>query len=150
MVLGPKWGGIVADRLGLGTLFTASWFYLRWVLALLCAVLGIELVYYLAPNVEQRNFLRTVPGAVVAVVTWIIASYGFGLYLQHFGQFSKSYGTLAAVAALLLWLYLSSAAVLIGAQVNVEILKATREQLPVKEVPNAPNQHDASPIRLVS
>ena len=69
------------------------------------------------------------------------------LWLQHFGQFSKSYGTLAAVAALLLWFYLSSAAILIGAQVNVELLRTSREQLPVKEVPTTETP-GKSPVRL--
>jgi membrane protein len=147
MILGPRWGAVAAHRLSLDPLFTESWFYFRWVLAISFAVLGVETLYYLAPNVEQRKFLRTIPGAVIAVTTWIIASYGFGLYLQHFGQFSKSYGTLAAVAALLLWFYLSSAAILIGAQVNVELLKAFREQLPVKEVPTTETT-GKSPVRL--
>jgi len=137
MILGPKWGVLLAQRVGLDPLFTKSWFYFRWVLAVSFATLVVEIVYYLAPNVEQRRFLRTIPGAFVAVASWIVASYAFGLYLQHFGQFSKSYGTLAAVAALLLWFYLSSAAILVGAQVNADLLKAAREQLPVKEVPTA-------------
>jgi membrane protein len=100
------------------------------------SVLAVEIVYYLAPNVEQRKFWRTVPGAVIAVLLWIGASYGLGFYLQRFGQLSKSYGTLGAVAALLLWLYVSSAAILMGASVNLELLRAARDQLPVKEVPD--------------
>jgi membrane protein len=124
----------LAHRLGADPIFAASWFYFRWVLAVSFSVLAIEIVYYLAPNVEQRKFWRTVPGAVIAVLLWIAASYGLGFYLQRFGQLSKSYGTLGAVAALLLWLYVSSAAILVGAAVNVELLKTAREQLPVKEV----------------
>jgi membrane protein len=147
MILGPRWGTMAAHKVGLDPLFTESWFYFRWVLAISFAVLGVETLYYLAPNVEQRKFLRTIPGAVIAVTTWIIASYAFGLYLQHFGQFNRSYGTLAAVAALLLWFYLSSAAILIGAQVNVELLRASREQLPVKEVPTTETPGKSS-VRL--
>jgi membrane protein len=148
MILGPKWGVMLAHRVGLDPLFTKSWFYFRWVLAVSFATLGVEIVYYVAPNVEQRKFIRTIPGAVVAVASWILASYAFGLYLQHFGQFSKSYGTLAAVAALLLWFYLGSAAILIGAEVNAELLKAAREQLPVKEVPTTDSSGGQSAVRL--
>jgi membrane protein len=136
MTLGPELGGRLAHRLGVDPIFAASWFYFRWVLAVTFSVLAVEIVYYLAPNVEQRKFWRTVPGAVIAVLLWIGASYGLGFYLQRFGQLSKSYGTLGAVAALLLWLYVSSAAILMGASVNLELLRAARDQLPVKEVPD--------------
>jgi membrane protein len=137
MTLGPQLGVRLAHRVGLDPLFTASWFYFRWVLATGFSVLAVEIVYYLAPNVEQRKFWRTVPGAVLAVIVWVITSYGLGFYLQHFAQLSKSYGTLGAVAALLLWFYLSSAAILIGAEVNTELLRTAREQLPVKEATTA-------------
>jgi membrane protein len=147
MILGPEFGGQIAHHFGMDPLFTKSWFYFRWVLATSFSVLAVELVYYLAPNIEQRKFLRTLPGAVVAVVSWMLASYCLGFYLQHFGQVSKSYGTLGAVAALLLWFYLSSAAILIGAQVNVELLKAAHDNLPVKEVPEARTENKA-PVRL--
>ena len=136
MTLGPELGGRLAHRLGVDPIFAASWFYFRWVLAVTFSVLAVEIVYYLAPNVEQRKFWRTVPGAVIAVLLWIGASYALGFYLQRFGQLSKSYGTLGAVAALLLWLYVSSAAILMGASVNLELLRAARDQLPVKEVPD--------------
>ena len=74
------------------------------------------------------------PGAVIAVASGMLASFCLGFYLQHFGQVSKSYGTLGAVAVLLLWFYISSAAILIGAEVNVQLLKAAHDSLPVKEV----------------
>jgi membrane protein len=139
MIMGPVLGAKLAHRMGIHPLFTQSWFYFRWVLAISFSTIAIEMVYYLAPNVEQRKFLRTVPGSFVAVATWIGASYAFGFYVEHVGMLSKSYGTLGAVAGLLLWFYLSSAAILIGAEVNAELLKAAREQLPVKEAPSAPN-----------
>jgi membrane protein len=148
MILGPELGGRIAHHFGMDPLFTKSWFYFRWVLATSFSILAVELVYYLAPNIEQRKFLRTLPGAVIAVLSWMLASYCLGLYLQHFGQVSKSYGTLGAVAALLLWFYISSAAILIGAEVNVQLLKAAHDSLPVKEVPKA-EAGSEPPVRLV-
>lgn len=62
-------------------------------------------------------------------------SRGLGFYLQHFGNLSKSYGALGAATALLLWFYVSSAAILISAEMNAELLGAAHDQLPVKEVP---------------
>jgi len=145
MFFGPIFAVRVAHRIGLDPLFTQSWFYFRWVLAICFSVLAVEIVYYLAPNVEQRKFWRTVPGSIVAVTAWIAASYGLGFYLQHVGNLSKSYETLGAIAGLLLWFYLSSAAILIGAEVNAELLEAASEKLPVKEVPNSASER---PITL--
>jgi membrane protein len=145
MILGPELGARLAHRVGLDPLFLETWSYFRWVLAICTSILAVEVIYYLAPNVEQRKFLRTLPGAVIAVVSWVAASFGLGFYLGHFGQLSKSYGTLGAVAALLLWFYVSSAAILIGAEVNAALLKAARDQLPVKQVPETKSE---PPLRL--
>lgn len=145
MILGPELGARLAHRVGLDPLFLETWSYFRWVLAICTSIVAVEVIYYLAPNVEQRKFLRTLPGAVVAVISWVAASFGLGFYLGHFGQLSKSYGTLGAVAALLLWFYVSSAAILIGAEVNAALLKAARDQLPVKQVPETKSE---PPLRL--
>ena len=133
MIFGPHWGAALAAKLNLSPLFTETWFYFRWVLAAVCALLSVEVIYHLAPNVEQRHFIQTIPGSFVAVILWVAASYLLGFYLQHFAQLSKSYGTLGAVVGLLLWFYVTSAAILIGAEVNAELAKAVGKQPPVKE-----------------
>src|SRR5207248_9826760 len=111
--------------------------------------IAIEMVYYLAPNVEQRKFLRTLPGSFVAVAAWIGASYAFGFYVEHVANLSKSYGTLGAVAGLLLWFYLSSAAILIGAEVNAELARAVGKEPPVKEAVE-PGKEETPQIRRAS
>ena len=133
MIFGPHWGGEVAAKLGLSPEFTAAWLYFRFVLAGACALLAVEVIYYLGPNVQQHRFVQTIPGSVIAVVLWVGASYILGFYLEHFAQLSKSYGTLGAVVGLLLWFYVSSAAILIGAEVNAELAKAVGKEPPVKE-----------------
>jgi membrane protein len=149
MIFGPHWGGELAAKLGLSPVFTAVWLYFRFVLAASCALLSVELIYYLAPNVEQRRFLQTVPGSMIAVILWVGASYLLGFYLEHFAQLSKSYGTLGAVVALLLWFYLSSAAILIGAEVNAELAKAVGKEPPVKEAVE-PGKEEVPQIRRAS
>jgi len=149
MLVGPRLGDWIAYQLGLDPVVTVAWLYFRWVLAVTFATLAVELVYYLGPNVEQRKFLRTVPGALVAVALWIGASYLLGLYLQYFAGYSKTYGTLGAVVGLLLWFYISSAALLIGAEINAEMIRQARERLPVKEVP-ANGQLATPPISKAS
>jgi len=149
MFFGPEWGGELAGKLHLSPLFTTTWFYFRWVLAAMCALLSVEVIYFLAPNVEQRRFGRTIPGSVIAVILWVGASYLLGFYLQHFAQLNKSYGTLGAVVGLLLWLYVSSAAILIGAEVNAELAKAAGKEPPVKEAVE-PGREEHPQIRRAS
>lgn len=143
MLVGPRFADWIAYQLGLSPLVTVTWLYFRWIVAVTFATLAVELVYYFGPNVEQRKFIRTIPGALIAVGLWIGASYLFGLYLQHFAQYSKTYGTLGAVVALLFWFYISSAALLIGAEINAEMIRQARERLPVKEIP--PDGQTATP-----
>lgn len=133
MVVGPQFGGWLAAKVGLGTLFAEIWNYLRWAVAVAFTVLGIEVLYFVAPNVKQR-FWATLPGASLAVAAWLAASYGLGIYFQHFANFNKTYGTLGAVVALFMWLYWTNNFILFGAELNSELRKAAgKKPLPVKE-----------------
>lgn len=123
MVVGPGFGRWLAGKAGLGGVFVALWPYVRWTLSIACAVLSIELIYMWAPT-ERRPFRSTLPGAVIALVTWVVLSSALGLYLRNFGKLNKTYGTLAAAVALLLWLYWTAFSILVGAQFNAETMQA--------------------------
>ena len=83
------------------------------------------MLYFLAANVKQR-FLATLPGAVLAVGCWIGLSYLLGMYFRHFANFNKTYGTLGAAIALMVWLYWTGFAMLAGAELNAELAKIGR------------------------
>jgi membrane protein len=136
MVVGPGFGRWLAGKAGLGGVFVALWPYLRWVLSIACAVLSIELIYMWAPSL-RRPFRSTLPGAVIALVTWLVLSSGLGLYLRNFSKLNKTYGTLAAAVALLLWLYWTAFAILVGAQFNAETM---RTEGPAEGEPGGPAQ----------
>lgn len=123
MVLGGRFGWWLADVLRLDPIVGLLWPYIRWTAALLFTVLSAEVLYFIAPNSKQR-FRRQIGGAVLAVTIWLAGSYGLQLYLQSFAQMSWVYGTLRAVVALMLWLYIGAAAILIGAELNVQLLKS--------------------------
>jgi len=108
------------------------WPYLRWTIAIVFTVLAVELIYFLAPNVKQR-FTRTLPGAIIAVGCWILLSWALGLYFQHFANLNKTYGTLAAAIALMVWLYWKAFAVLLGGEINADLFHASGKHIPVKE-----------------
>ncbi|HEV8524708.1 MAG TPA: YihY/virulence factor BrkB family protein [Terriglobales bacterium] len=135
MLVGPRFGDWLAGKLGLSWMFAAVWPVVRWIVAISFTVLAVEITYFLGPNVKQR-FRCTLPGAVFAVGAWIALSYLLGLYFQSFANFNATYGTLGAAVALMIWLYWSGFAILIGAEINAELLQAAGEgKLPLKHPP---------------
>lgn len=89
-------------------------------LALLMVTVALAILYHLAPNRRAPRFRWVSIGAGVATVIWLIASFGFSVYVETFGNYAKTYGSLASVVVLMLWLWLSVYAVLFGAEVNAE------------------------------
>jgi hypothetical protein len=86
--------------------------------------LGIALVYYFAPDAEQE-WIWITPGSVAATVLWVLISLGFKFYVSNFGSYNATYGTIGGVIVLMLWFYVSSLAVLAGAELNAEIEHAS-------------------------
>ena len=132
IILGPKFGEWLASRLHLSELFVLLWPFLRWTLAVGFAVVAIEVLYFLCPNLKQR-FRATLPGAVAAVTCWIVLSDLLGEYFRHFAKFNKTYGTLGAAIALMVWLYWTAFAILVGAEFNAELAKVGQERKLSKE-----------------
>jgi membrane protein len=141
MVVGPRSGEWLAREVHLSGLFVLLWPYLHWTIAIGFTILAVEALYFLAPNVKQR-FRATLPGAAIAVACWIGLSYLLGLYFRHFGNFNKTYGTLGAAIALMIWLYWTSFAVLVGAELNKELAK-------ISEKGKLPEKHEPPPITRI-
>ncbi len=119
--LGGGLAGFVADQIGLGETAETIWTIVRWPLALAVAMLVYAIVYYVAPDADERKFRALSPGAVGGVLIWLIASGLFFLYLRTFSNYSATYGAFAAVVALLIWIWLSNLALLLGAEINAVI-----------------------------
>ena len=117
MVEGTNIGTWVTLRFSLDPGVLAAWRYLRWGIAIAFAVLAVELVYHFGPDVKQR-FRHSLPGAIVAVASWIGLSYLLGLYFQHFESLDETYGPLGAAIGLYVWFYLSGFAILFGGEIN--------------------------------
>lgn len=110
----------VLDTLGLGPVVEVAVQVLRWALLVGLVTLGLAVVYRVAPDRVAPQFRWVSPGALVATVLWIIGSAAFSLYVNNFGSYNKTYGALAGVIVLMLWLYLTSYIVLLGAEINSE------------------------------
>jgi len=124
LLVGSSPSAWLAETFGLRNL----WPYIRWALAIGCAILAVELLYFVAPNVNQR-FVSTLPGAVIAVSGWIGLSYLLGIYFQDFSAYSKGYGSLGIALAFSIWLYWSGFVILVGAQFNAELQQETGDGL---------------------
>lgn len=126
MVVGPRWIEWLGTWVGLGDMAVTLWALLRWPAAILLLMLVVAILYYLMPDVEQK-FRFITPGSVIAVIIWIAASLGFGFYVSNFGNYDAMYGGIGAMIVLLLFFYISSAVLLLGAELNATIEHASRE-----------------------
>jgi membrane protein len=127
-VLGPQFGDFLSKTFHVQALVARLWPAVRWGAIFVSVVIAIELLYFLGPNVKQR-FMDTLPGAILATAVWLLASLGLGLYISHFGNYNKTYGSLGAVIALMLWLYVTSIIIIVGAEVNSELVKMRGDRL---------------------
>ena len=123
-VFGGRVGSLLADQYGYGDAFRRLWLTAQVAFPPLFMLVIFALIYRFAPNVRAHGWQALVPGAFVAVAVWIAATALFRLYLAHFDSYSKTYGSLGAVIVLILWLYLSGVAILVGGEVNSEIRQA--------------------------
>jgi membrane protein len=121
IVLGGELGDAIAAKAGFGAAFDWFWNLARWPLSFLVVLLLFALIYYLAPNVDQRSWKWVSPGSVVGALAWLALSGLFALYTSFSDSYSRTYGALAGGIVLLLWLNYSAWAVLFGAELNSEL-----------------------------
>lgn len=132
MVVGPQLASRVADVLGVEGVVVVAWQWLRFPVALALAMLAVSLVYYFAPNLDQSFHVASV-GSVFAVLLWAAASVGFQLYVRNFGFYDLTYGSIAAVIVLMLYIFISAMILLFGGELNAELERS------------APRRGDARP-----
>jgi len=118
-------GGHIAEWLaaayGLGPTFPLVWKIIQWPFVLGSIMLAFALIYYFGPDLRRQAWKWLTPGAAIGVALWLLVSIAFRVYLHFFDSYSNTYGSLGAVIILMLWLYFTGAAVLIGGEINSEI-----------------------------
>ena len=114
----------IARYARLGKQFEAAWAIAQWPLVLLFVLIAVALLYRFAPDLHGLEWSHIVPGAVVSVTLWLIVSSAFRVYLRYFNHYGTTYGSLGAMIILMLWFYLTGAAILVGGEVNSEIENA--------------------------
>src|SRR5664279_5249805 len=122
MLLGPHFGRELARVFNVNRSFVEFWPYMRWGLVLTCALASIEMLYFAGLR-QRRTLKQQFPGSVFAVVVWIGSSGLLGIYLRKFSYFNAMYGTLASFIVLMMWLQFTAMAILLGAELNMELEK---------------------------
>jgi membrane protein len=121
IVMGGILGEAIAKRAHLGSAFTWVWDLVRWPLAFCIVLLLFAVIYYLAPNKDQRDWKWVSVGSLVGAVMWLALSGLFAVYTSLSDSYTKTYGTLAGGIILLLWLNYTAWAILFGAELNSEL-----------------------------
>jgi membrane protein len=130
IVFGAPLGEAIAKRADLGHQFIVVWQAMRWPIAFAGLVVFNEAVYWLAPNRTPRNWKWLAPGSLLAATLWLALSALFSLYTNYSSSYDRTYGSLAGVIILLLWLDFSAVALLFGAELNAELERRGRARRP--------------------
>jgi membrane protein len=120
LVLGPHLSGWIGSAVGLEAAVKWLWWTAQWPVLVLGLLLVFSTVLYLGPNVDHRRWQFLTVGTAISVLVWLLASGGFAVYVSQFSSYNKAWGSLAGVIILLTWLWISSLALLFGAEVNAE------------------------------
>jgi len=153
LTLGALVGGVLAlllvagvpvalSILGASTIAQLVVNAVRWTLLLVLVMAGLAVLYRLAPSRHQPRWSWASWGAGIATLLWIGASAAFSLFVSNFGSYNETYGAIAGVVVLLMWLWLSAFAALVGAEVNAEMEHQTRRDT-TTGVEKAPGQREA-------
>lgn len=134
VVTGPA-ARAVGDAVGLGGTAVTVWNVVKWPVLLVVVMVIVALLYYVTPNVRQPRFRWVSVGAVVAILTWAVASVVFGVYVANFSHYDRTFGSLAGVVVFLLWLWITNLALLFGAELDAELERGRELQagLPAEE-----------------
>jgi membrane protein len=136
---------LLARAVPVQSLWVRIWPYLQWIPAAIFIFAAIELLYLLAPNLPARQRV-TVPGALAAAVAWLALSWGLGFYFQQFGgaKLDRSYEYLATPIAVMVWLYWSAFAILLGAEINASLQSYKSSEVAVPKGVPQPHRIDAA------
>ncbi|MEK6407987.1 MAG: YihY/virulence factor BrkB family protein [Acidobacteriota bacterium] len=137
VLYGGEIGKAVSKRFGFGEAFRLASHILQWPIVIAFLLLAFALIYYFAPDRHHRKWHWITPGSAVGAVLWLLVTFCFRIYLYYFDRYSVTYGSLGAVIILMLWFYLTGAAILVGGKVNAEIENAAAKMgKPAAEPPH--------------
>ncbi|MEN3276490.1 MAG: rane protein [Massilia sp.] len=145
LLIGPTAIAWLEAQIGFGQALVTLWTWMRWPLAVILLILCAGLVYYSAPAAQPR-FPFVTPGAVVAVLTWLLASLGFDYYVHNFADYNATYGSMGSAVLLLLYFFISAAVLLYGAEINACVAsQSEKEGIHALKEPGADGKDERPP-----
>ena len=111
----------VGDHFGIGSTTVTVWGVAKWPVIVAVVMMLVTVLYFIAPNVRPPGGRWLAPGATFAVFVWVVITLLFGVYIAHFGNYDKTYGSLATIITFLVWVWLTNIAMLLGIVLNSEI-----------------------------
>ena len=123
----------VLDLLGLGSVLEGIVYWVRWPIVAVVFWFGLLVMYRYGPSRDHPKWSWVSVGGIVVTVLWLAGSVLFSWYVENFGNYNKTYGSMGAVVILLMWLLISAYMVLIGAEINAEMERQTRQDTTVDE-----------------
>jgi membrane protein len=124
IILGGEGGLWLAERAHVGVQFQLVWGWLRWPVTSLVFMLGVAVAFYVLPDVKQQ-FRYITPGSVASTVLWLLSTWGFTQYAEHFGKYDVTYGSIGGVVVLMTWLYISGLVLIVGGEMNAVLEHAS-------------------------
>ena len=146
LVLSGDIAGVVGRRIGLESGTVDIFNIAKWPVMLAVVVLMVALLYHFTPNIRQPKLRWMSPGAALALVVILVASFGFALYVRNFGSYDKTYGSLAGVIIALLWIWIVNNVLLLGAEFDSELERSRQLQagIPAEETLQLPPRDTAA------
>ena len=120
LVLGPHLAKWIGNAAGSRSAVETIWWVANWPILVAGLLLAFAGVMYLAPSHDRRRWRFFSFGSILALAIWLVVSGAFAFYVSRFGSYNKTWGSLSAVVVMLVWLWLSSVALLLGAEVDAE------------------------------
>jgi len=117
ILVGPGITQSMFEFMGIASETNTFWTSIRLPMAFMLNLTALAILYYFAPEARQR-FMSIMPGAITATILWLLASSAFRIFLRNFGTYSKTYGSLAGLVILMMWLWISGLVFLLGAEIN--------------------------------
>jgi membrane protein len=142
LVLGPHLSTWIGDWLGAKSVTKIVWYIAEWPLLVLGLLVAFAGFMYYGPNVKHPRWRFLSFGSVIALLIWLVGSGAFAFYVSKFSSYNKTWGSLAAVVVMLTWLWLSSVALLLGAEINAEAERSRelRQGAPAERELQAPTK----------
>ena len=124
VLVGGHFSDWIAIKLHLTSIVLVVWKVLQWVAVALFLTLSFSLIYYFGPSLDRREWHWITPGSIAGEFLWLAASASLRVYLHFFNTYTATYGSLAAIMILLVWLYVTGLSFLIGGEINAQIERA--------------------------